>query len=193
MSYIVYKHTAPNNKVYIGITCRNEEIRWNKGKGYKNNKHFYSDIQKYGWDNIEHKILFTNLSKEEACKKEIELIKKYDSTNKEKGYNRSTGGTTSSHFKHTEEAKQKMRKHRKNISSWNKNIPTSQKTKNKIMLAHKERKKVLCVETLTIYNSIREASRKNNIDKKNISYCCRKIKNYKTAGGYHWKFAKEVI
>lgn len=28
--YYVYKHTFPNNKVYIGITCRTLEERWGK-------------------------------------------------------------------------------------------------------------------------------------------------------------------
>ena len=39
--YYVYKHTFPNNKVYIGITCRTLEERWGKnGNGYltKNKK-----------------------------------------------------------------------------------------------------------------------------------------------------------
>lgn len=34
-SYTVYKHTSPSGKVYIGITCRKPEYRWNHGKGYK--------------------------------------------------------------------------------------------------------------------------------------------------------------
>ena len=30
-SYTVYKHTSPSGKVYIGITCRKPEYRWNHG------------------------------------------------------------------------------------------------------------------------------------------------------------------
>ena len=33
-SYIVYRHTSPSGKVYIGITSYKAEIRWNNGKGY---------------------------------------------------------------------------------------------------------------------------------------------------------------
>lgn len=37
-NYCVYKHTAPNGKVYIEITCKTKpEYRWQKGyksKGY---------------------------------------------------------------------------------------------------------------------------------------------------------------
>lgn len=90
--YTVYKHTAPNGKVYIGITGRKPEYRWNNGNGYKNNPHFYRAILKYGWENIKHEILYEGLTKEQACDLEIQLIAKYDATNPRKGYNTSTGG-----------------------------------------------------------------------------------------------------
>lgn len=92
MNYVVYKHTSPSGKVYIGITCKKPEHRWNDGKGYSYNAHFWNAIQKYGWDNFEHEILFSGLPIEEAKQKEIELIAKYDSTNKSKGYNMTPGG-----------------------------------------------------------------------------------------------------
>lgn len=92
MNYTVYMHITPNNKKYIGITCRKPEYRWNNGKGYITNNHFYNAILKYEWDNIKHEILHTNLSKEDACKLEQELIKKYQTTNHNFGYNKSIGG-----------------------------------------------------------------------------------------------------
>ena len=79
--YIVYKHTTPRGKVYIGITGNTVERRWQNGRNYKNNKHFTNAIKKYGWDNIKHEILFDNLTKEQAEEKEILLIKKYKSNN----------------------------------------------------------------------------------------------------------------
>lgn len=45
--YVVYMHVLPNKKRYIGITCRKPEYRWNYGKGYIENKHFYNAILKY--------------------------------------------------------------------------------------------------------------------------------------------------
>lgn len=90
--YTVYKHTTPSGKVYIGITGRAVEKRWENGSGYKSNKYFYSAIKKYGWDNIKHEIVCTGLSKWQACRAEQSLIKYFDSTNRDKGYNHSIGG-----------------------------------------------------------------------------------------------------
>lgn len=90
--YTVYKHTSPNGKCYIGITSNNPLIRWSNGNGYSGQPYFFRAIMKYGWDNIKHEILFSDLSKEEACQKEIELIKFHKSNNPNYGYNISTGG-----------------------------------------------------------------------------------------------------
>lgn len=91
--YFVYKHTSPHGKVYIGVTSEiNPNKRWGGGSGYKYNKHFYSSIKKFGWDNFKHEILFSGISKDEAIKKEVELISCYKSHLKEYGYNRDLGG-----------------------------------------------------------------------------------------------------
>lgn len=92
--YTVYQHKNKiNGKRYFGITSRKPEERWGcNGRNYKSSPHFYSAIQKYGWDNFEHLILYEELTKEEACSKEKELIKQYDATNRNLGYNSTTGG-----------------------------------------------------------------------------------------------------
>lgn len=108
-NYIVYKHTSPNNKVYIGITCKDPKRRWQNGNGYSTSVKFYRAIQKYGWENIKHEILFENLTKEQAEQKEIELIAFYNSTDERFGYNISSGGEN--HFAgyhHSEETKRKI-------------------------------------------------------------------------------------
>ena len=64
--YVVYMHIVPNGKKYIGITSQNINRRWQKGKGYWSIEYFTIAINKYGWDNIQHIILFDNLSKTEA-------------------------------------------------------------------------------------------------------------------------------
>lgn len=75
-------HVCPNYKKYIGITGRNPEYRWNEGKGYLANEYFTNAINKYNWRNIKHIILYQNLTKEEAEKKEIKLIAYYRTNEK---------------------------------------------------------------------------------------------------------------
>ena len=72
----VYRLTLPNNKVYIGIS-NNPEVRWSGGNGYKNNKEFYADIQKYGWENVKKEILFSHLNRVTAEEMETSLIQQY--------------------------------------------------------------------------------------------------------------------
>ena len=122
--YVVYMHEhRETGKKYIGITGMKPEYRWNNGKGYTSG-YFRNAIDKHGWDAFRHEILYTNLTKEEACKLEQELIAKYRTNDSEYGYNCSIGGEMSAlgcHWELGEDTKEKMRKpkseeHRKHIS-----------------------------------------------------------------------------
>lgn len=104
--YTVYKHISPSGKIYVGITKQSLNGRWHNGNGYKSNEYFYKAILKYGWDNFKHEILFTGLTKEEAEAKEIELIKFYNSTDSQYGYNLREGGSVCSF---SEQSIEKMR------------------------------------------------------------------------------------
>lgn len=91
--YSIYKHTNKiNGKSYIGQTKLKPIQRWKNGEGYRSCTLFYRAIQKYGWDNFKHEILYTNLTLEEANQLEEELINKYDTTNPNYGYNIKYGG-----------------------------------------------------------------------------------------------------
>jgi group I intron endonuclease len=90
--YCVYKHTAPNGKIYIGITSQKPKNRFKGGKGYYHNEHFKHAILSYGWENIKHEILANGLNREEAIIEEKRLIAFYNSTNFKRGYNLMTGG-----------------------------------------------------------------------------------------------------
>lgn len=98
-TYSVYCHTNKiNGKKYIGITQRKPEKRWgSNGCNYKGQV-FYNAIQKYGWDNFEHEILYENLSKTDAENVEIELISKFKTRNEKFGYNVAIGGMLTSEF-----------------------------------------------------------------------------------------------
>ena len=91
--YIVYMHISPSDKRYIGITSQKRvKKRWVNGKGYKNNIPFSNAINKYGWDNFEHIIIARGLTEDEAKWLEVELIREWDTTNRDKGYNLTLGG-----------------------------------------------------------------------------------------------------
>lgn len=105
--YRVYKHTAPNGKVYIGITCQEPLKRWGGGvSAYAHNEHFVRAIKKYGWENFRHEVLFEDLTKSEAETKEIELIAFYKANNPDFGYNISNGGNHAG--KHSEATRLKL-------------------------------------------------------------------------------------
>lgn len=106
-NYTIYIHRNKiNGKLYIGQTSQVPSKRWGKdGAGYKTSTKFYNAIQKYGWDNFEHIIVYTNLTLEEANVIEQELIQKYQTFKDEFGYNITQGGIN---FKHSEETKKKI-------------------------------------------------------------------------------------
>lgn len=175
--YCVYKHTNKiNNKVYIGQTCQKPEYRWgSKGQNYKSNPYFYSAIIKYGWDNFTHEIIYSNLTAEEANQKEIELIKLYNSTNRNYGYNSEIGGKNKvpnqeTKNKQSDSARKRpivKKETKQKLSKIGKNRKRSDITKNKISDSAKKREQnkiypkerpVKCVNTGIIFSSCREAA-----------------------------------
>lgn len=189
-NYIVYMHISPSNKRYIGITSMNDEnIRWQNGNGYKRNKHFYRAIEKYGWDNFQHIIIARNLTKEEACWLEIELIREWDSTNKNKGYNITKGGDGCNGLKHSEKTKHQLSKKMsgENNGMYGKHHTEEVKEKlRKIQLSlgfnNKNSVAIICITTMRIFPSLREGARFYNTHHSNISECCNKNGRLKSAG-----------
>lgn len=57
--YVVYIHTFPNGKRYVGLTTQSVNSRWRGGEGYKD-QFVYRPIKKYGWNNIKHTIYYVN-------------------------------------------------------------------------------------------------------------------------------------
>lgn len=92
--YTIYMHTFKStNNSYIGYTSLTMEKRLQKhilncfsGGDSK----FYRSIKKYGLNDIESKVLCTCDTKEEARKKEIEMIEKYNTFFN--GLNQTIGG-----------------------------------------------------------------------------------------------------
>ena len=194
-----------NDKKYIGITCRKPERRFgNNGNNYKDAPLFWNAIQKYGWNKFKHEILFEGLTKEAACKKEIELIQEYCTTDPDYGYNIHPGGgippimrgkenpfyndhrfAGENHpmfgKKHSAEAKEKMSKNHANVKG----------SKNPFYGDHRfaegnhpNAKPVICVETGIKYCTITDAEQMTSIARQSI----RKAISGRlhTAGGFHW-------
>lgn len=173
-NYVVYKHTSPNGKVYIGITSQNTKDRWLNGKGYNRQLLFYRAIQKYGWDNFTHEILFENLSKEEACQKEIELIAKYQSNNPEFGYNLCAGGEGANGYTHTEEAKRLIGLASKG-NKYSLGVHRTDEFKQKVSEFHKGKKPTL--ETIDKWKESRKGYKHNEETKQKISNSLKGNKN----------------
>lgn len=109
-TYYIYLHIfphKPNPKYYVGVTSQKPEKRWGyKGRGYHNKYNvIWKAIEKYGWDNIAHEILFETTNREEASLKEREYIKLYRSNERLFGYNVKPGGYSFEKVNHMENCK----------------------------------------------------------------------------------------
>lgn len=199
-NYCVYVHTSPSGKKYVGQTRTKPEYRWGKdGNSYlqmKNGKYtqpaFAYAILKYGWENFDHEIIASNLTKEEADNFEKLLIEKLNTMNMKYGYNLREGGH-STHI--SEETKKKISKALKgNIISDSTRKKLSNSMKGKFFGKNSPcAKKIVQYDMqgnlIKIWCSISDAARELKLNPANIAKCCQNIDgNYKTAGGYIWRF-----
>ena len=112
MKAYVYTHTRldTNEVFYVGIGTQDNYKR--ASRSHNRTNYWNNIVKKCGW---KVDIVFDNLSWEDACKKEIELIKKYGRIDLGTGtlVNLTDGGDGSLGFKHSEKTKLKMSKTRK--------------------------------------------------------------------------------
>lgn len=170
--YTIYMHRNKiNNKVYIGQTCQKPEYRWGRnGQNYEKSPKFWHAIQKYGWDNFEHIILFEHLTSQQADKYEAELIALYNAT-KDGGYNIKLGGK---HYKNEVEAKQHIQEglmnrwtperkqdYSEKMKKYYQSLSEEEKTRlydNRRGELHPASKKVVCKETGDTFISLTDAA-----------------------------------
>lgn len=89
----VYKLTNKiNNKVYIGQTNNIKRRIQEHKHDVKTKSHIHRAIKKYGWESFSVEVLYYGPEYDEEERKWVQY---YDSTNKEKGYNITTGGISS--------------------------------------------------------------------------------------------------
>lgn len=107
-----------NNKIYIGQTVRSLNDRiddYQKGLG---NNYLNNSFKKYGFENFEFSIIDTATSIDELNSKEIHWINKYNTTDKNKGYNLEDGGRNSLLSQETREKMSEARKGKKQTTDW---------------------------------------------------------------------------
>lgn len=157
--YIVYCHIFPNGKRYVGITSQSINRRWQNGEGYKG-QIVYNAIQKYGWHNVEHKILYENLTKIEAENKEKQIISEWKTNCRDFGYNVEGGGNLKKEIseetrlklslshkgqipwikgkKHTQLSNEINRQKHLGRKAWNKGLLFNETSKSKMSKSKKE-------------------------------------------------------
>lgn len=91
MNYLVYKHTSPSGKAYIGITNDYDKRARNHRSHRSGCRAFAAAIRRYGWDNFLHEILYDNLTETQARYREQQLINEHG-TMSPNGYNLTAGG-----------------------------------------------------------------------------------------------------
>jgi predicted GIY-YIG superfamily endonuclease len=72
-NYFVYEHITPDGMYYIGVT-NNIKRRWESNGVHYKRASLQPYIEQYGWENIQHQVLFSNQTKENALKIEDFLI-----------------------------------------------------------------------------------------------------------------------
>ena len=185
-TWTIYKHTNKiNGWSYIGQTASAKaKYRWGRnGKWYQGQKLFWEAIQEYGWENFRHEILEEGIpTLAEANKREIYWIQFYHTWQGDpecRGYNTMRGGSNNWYIA-TDETREKMRQAKLgkfHTDEYNESL-------SKIFGG----RKIICVETQTVYYSHGDACRKTKI--RHILECCHHTREI--AGGYHWAFIDDV-
>ena len=195
LKFCVYKHTIKENgKCYIGITSQPPTYRWGSdGRKYKNCPFFFKAIKKYGWDNINHEVLYENLTKEEAENIEVELIAKFKSNQDRFGYNILAGGklgTVGVSVK--EETRIKI----SNAAKLQKHLPMPQTTKNGIEAARwKTKKKIVQLDEnmklVKAWEGGIDIERSGIALSTNVIRACKG--KVKFVSGFRWAYYEEYI
>ena len=193
--YCIYVHINKINGLkYVGQTSLQPEERWGKnGIGYSK-QYFYNAIQKYGWDNFDHIILERNLSSDEADKREQFWISYYNSI-KPNGYNISLGGQGVA-LETREKMKQGWTQKRRDEKSQlmiflNQSLDRTGSNNSMYGACRKgatagNKRKVQCLETKTIFETVADASRWWNNGKDSLkSHIAQQIQGKRKSCGKH--------
>lgn len=192
---IIYKITnLLNDKVYIGQTTQELKVRLSNHKC--NRRSLISKaLNKYGENNFKVEIIDTANSKEELDEKEIYWIRFYNCISP-KGYNLTFGGEGTVGYHLSKETKEKISnankgkkmtvESRKAISVGHIGLKLSEETKIRISEHMSTKRKVKCVETGEVFDSVTSACKKYSLDKSTVCAVCNGRR--KMTGGLTWVY-----
>ena len=192
--FIFYMHTCTvNNKRYVGATTQKSiKARWKNGKGYEFNLELSQDIEKYGENCFTH----TELSKATCTISEAKNIEEHYIKTLKPEYNKCTRGIKIISPNATNAMKTKMknnpewsREKVKDCLKWQKEHPEEMKIihkKRTEAAAARKRRKVICIDTGIVYDSITQAAKETNSCGSKISECCLGTRN--KTNNLHWKY-----
>lgn len=186
------------NKVYIGqsidIETRIKRHFRELENGIHHSKHLQRSYDKYGKENFSWRVLEECLESD-LDNAEIKWIKTLDSY--KNGYNCTTGGTGVNGWKGDDAFKEKMslivmgEKNPNYGHKWSDKMKSSAskrvKESGKYRGSNNPRsRKIICIETLEIFDYIRLAAEKMNVGETSISVALNK--KYRVASGYHFAY-----
>lgn len=200
--YTVYKITClQNGKVYIGSTSRTAEERFNEHwhdhlNVDKKHRPLYQDMSVFGRNAFVVEEIESGLSSEGANFREDYWIEKSRSDNYDL-YNQIGGGGGIRLSEEQEEKIAQLYKEGLSTPEIAEIVGRSYTTiwnvlnRNGIEMrdAGSPKKKVFCIETGEIYQSVYEAARQLGLNQGNISNCCLRIS--KSAGCLHFCFEED--
>ena len=208
----IYKiENTSNGKCYIGQSVQIES-RWRHHKYHLAKGNHQNRYLQNAYNKSPEAFTFEVLEEcdiEQLNDLEQFYIWLFNSTNDKCGYNLDTGGLSGRHLsietkekisawlldnapmrgrKHTAETKEKIAKSKRNPSDETRR-KMSESHMGKSGEVHPRSKKVVCLETGTVYANAREAARMTNAHPSAIYAVCDGKRM--TAGGFHWARYKE--
>lgn len=198
---VIYKfENLANGKIYIGQTKKKLRERLAQHVWQSKNKpnYFHKALNKYGIANFDITILEESEDSKLLDGLEVYWISYYDSTNRDKGYNRTIGGSgirsTRPKYSYEEQEVTRIKRSQSAKNKWK-----SEEYRNRYKNSRKEYKKVIQLDfnlnIIKIFSSINEAERyifgkktnklwealcKNNLPQIEFNNCIWKL--YNTCG-----------
>ena len=160
-----------NGKKYIGQKKYDKKNNWVDylGSGVVLNQ----AIEKYGKENFSKHIIENCETKEKLNDREIYWISYYDAINNKNFYNIASGGDGGNTISgYTDEQKESL----------SNKLSASRKGVVNIGSNNGNARKVICLNTMKVFDTIREAADFYSIDKDAIQQCCSERSHRKTAG-----------